>query len=161
MSSAGPVAAVSKELNMSSFVHTHYPEEHPGMARAAHAAEAFHRLVSAYDGARGLAALLLAAVVSAMLVVANQVIDTWTDGHLMAGWIALWVIAFGALALLGMPTRRIANGLRSAVQAWSVRRKQSRADARMWELALGDARVMADISRAMTSDAARDVRGYY
>jgi hypothetical protein len=31
----------------------------------------------------------------------------------------------------------------------------------MWELALGDARVMADISRAMTSDAARDVRGYY
>ena len=146
---------------MSSFVHTHYPQEHPGMARAACVAQAFSRLVNAYDGARGLAAVLPAAVVSAMLVVANQVIDTWTDGHLMAGWMALWVIAFGALALLGVPTRRVANALRTGYKGWSLRRKQARADARMWELALGDARVMADISRAMTRDAARDVRGYY
>jgi hypothetical protein len=31
----------------------------------------------------------------------------------------------------------------------------------LWELALTDARVMADISRAMTRDTVRDVRGYY
>ena len=34
-------------------------------------------------------------------------------------------------------------------------------DEALWQVAVTDARVMADISRAMTSDAARDVRGYY
>ena len=52
-----------------------------------------------FDGARGAAALLLAAIVSALLVVANQVIDTWTEGHLLAAWIVMWTVAFAALAL--------------------------------------------------------------
>ena len=31
------------------------------------------------------------------MVVANQVIDTWSEGHLLAAWMVLWVVAFAAL----------------------------------------------------------------
>ena len=37
------------------------------------------------------------------MVVANQVIDTWSEGHLLAAWMVLWVVAFAALALLTLP----------------------------------------------------------
>ena len=43
-----------------------------------------------YDAAKGLSAMLLAAMVSALVVVADQLIDTWADGHLLAAWVALW-----------------------------------------------------------------------
>ena len=45
--------------------------------------------------------MLLAAIVAAFLVVANQVVDTWTEGHLLAAWIVLWMVAFAALAPAG------------------------------------------------------------
>ena len=60
-------------------------------------------------GSRTLAGMLLAAVLSALLVVAGQVIDTWTDGHLLAGWVALWTVAFAALALLAPPLRKMSS----------------------------------------------------
>ena len=53
----------------------------------------------------GAASLLLAAVVSALMVVANQVIDTWSPGHLLAAWMVLWVVA-ATLALLTLPAAR-------------------------------------------------------
>lgn len=46
-------------------------------------------------------------------------------------------------------------------QAWQERRRQEAADEQMLRLAHADARVMADISRAMTREAERDVRGFY
>ena len=55
--------------------------------------------------------MLLAAVVSALLVVANQVIDTWTEGHLLAAWIVLWTVAFAALGLLAAPARRAVHAV--------------------------------------------------
>ena len=51
-------------------------------------------------------------MVSALLVVANQVIDTWTEGHLLAAWMVLWLVAFAALALLTAPARRAGVALR-------------------------------------------------
>ncbi|MGH6627943.1 MAG: hypothetical protein ACRECD_15615 [Burkholderiaceae bacterium] len=146
---------------MTSFVHLEYPTQHPGVVRAERTAEAIKGLASRFDGARGAATLLLAAVVAALLVVANQVIETWTEGHLLAAWIVLWTIAFAALALLAVPARRAVCSLRSGLKAWSAARQQAAADERLWNLALTDARVMADISRAMGADASRDVRGYY
>jgi hypothetical protein len=99
--------------------------------------------------------------VAALLVVANQVVETWTEGHLLMAWIVMWTIAFAALALLASPARNAGSVLRTTMRAWSERRKQATADEQLWELALTDARVMADISRAMTRDTVRDVRGYY
>jgi hypothetical protein len=40
-------------------------------------------------------------------------------------------------------------------------RKQRIADEKLWNIALTDARVMADLSRAMSRDALRDTRGYF
>lgn len=146
---------------MTSFVHTEYPAEHPGVARAGRAAQTLRTLADGFDSGRGAASLLLAAIVAAVLVVANQVIDTWTDGHLLTAWIGMWAIAFAALAVLAAPARRAVYGARSAFKRWAADRKRAAEDEKLWALALVDARVMADISRAMSRDASRDVRGYY
>ena len=146
---------------MTSFANVHYPTEHPGVVRAENAAAAMKSAVAGFDGARGAATGLMAAVVSALLVVANQVVDTWTEGHLLMAWIVMWTIAFAALALLAAPARNAGSVLRTTLRAWTDRRKAAAADQKLWELALTDARVMADISRAMTRDTMRDVRGYY
>lgn len=150
-----------REHIMTTFVHQDYPAEHPGVVRAERAFETLRAIVRGFDGARGLAALLLAAVVSAVLVVANQVIDTWSDGHMLAGWIVLWTVAFAGLALFAAPARRAATSLRAGFKAYAERRRQAAADDQYWELALRDARVMAEISRAMGSqDAAVSARYY-
>ena len=81
---------------MTTFVHTDFPVQHPGVVRAEHAVESFKQATQSFDGARGVASLLLAALVSALVVVANQVIETWSDGHLLAAWIALWLVALRA-----------------------------------------------------------------
>lgn len=100
---------------MTNFVHIDYRTEHPGVARAEQAAAT---LKSAFDGARGASSLLLAAIVAAVLVVANQVIDMWGEGHTLAAWMVLWLIAFAALALLAGPVRRTASVLRAGFHAW-------------------------------------------
>ncbi|TFZ06720.1 hypothetical protein EZ313_08880 [Ramlibacter henchirensis] len=146
---------------MTQFVHVDYPTQHSGVERIERAAGALKDIASRFDGARGAATLLLAAVVSALLVVANQVVDTWTEGHLLAAWIVLWTVAFAALALLAAPARRVVLGFSAKVKAFAAARRQAAEDRRFWDVAVTDARVMADLSRAMSSDAARDVRSYY
>jgi hypothetical protein len=109
---------------------------------------------SALDGSRTLAGMLLAAVMAALLVVADQVIETWTDGHLLAGWVALWTVAFAALALLAPPLRHVAaftaGGLGRRLQNW----RMAREEARMWDMASHDPRVMEEIRAAMSRYAA-------
>ena len=114
-----------------------------------------------FDGARAASSLLLAAIVSALLVVANQVVDTGTEGHLLAAWIVLWIVAFAGLALLAAPARRAATALRTALKAWNERRIQAAQDEQYWQAALTDARLMADISRAMSAAALKDIKAYY
>jgi len=146
---------------MTSFVHPQFRTEHPGVVRAEQAAGAFRRLIAGFNGSRGAATLLLSAVVAALLVVANQVVDTWTEGRLLLAWVIMWTIAFAALALLAHPARNVGSALRTALRAYAESRKQTLADEKLMALAMTDARVMADISRAMTRDAARDLRAYY
>lgn len=142
---------------MNSFVHTEFPAQHPGVIRAERATQALQRAARRFDGARGAATLLLAAIVAALLVVANQVVETWTEGHLLMAWVILWAITFAAIALLVNPARVAAGSLRSGLKAWRARRKQAAADEKLWSIALTDARVMADISRAMAAQAEREV----
>lgn len=143
-----------------SFAHVDYPQTHGGIERASRAAAAIEDIARHFDGARAAATLLLAAIVSALLVVANQVVETWTEGHLLAVWIVMWTVAFAALALLAGPARRTAAALRAGLKASRARRLQARQDRAYWEAALQDARIMSDISRAMTATAMRDVRFY-
>lgn len=58
------------------------------------------------------------------------------------------------LALVGAPLNR-------ALNTWAAARKQRAEDEKLWNLALTDARIMADLSRAMSQDALRDTRGYF
>lgn len=62
--------------------------------------------------------------------------------------------ALAGLAVLGRPLTR-------AYAAWSAAARQRREDDKLWDVALSDARVMADLSRAMSQDAQRQVRAYY
>ena len=144
-----------------SFVHVHFPTQHPGVERATRAVEGARRAVRNFDSARATASLLLAAIVAALLVVANQVIDTWTEGHLLAAWIVMWTVGFASLALLASPARRAAKSLRAGYAQYKARRLQARHDEQFWQAALQDARIMADISHAMSAAAMRDVRTYY
>lgn len=102
------------------------------------------------EESKTLAGMLLAAAMAALLVVADQVISTWSDGHLLAGWVALWTVAFAALAFLASPLRRVAS---AAAQAYLQSRVQARArrdDERMWEFARQDPRVMAELRMAQS-----------
>jgi hypothetical protein len=98
--------------------------------------------------ARALAALLLAAIVSAMLVVADQIIETWSDGHLLLAWAGLWALGFAAIVLLGGTVRRFAQRLTELLDEWARARAQRRADARLWAIAQRDPRIMADLQAA-------------
>jgi phosphoglycerate dehydrogenase-like enzyme len=96
-----------------------------------------------------LAAMLLAALVSALLVVADSVVDTYSDGHLLLGWICLWAIGFTAIGLLADTARRAAAGVIHLVTDAGQRRVQKHADAYLLALARHDPRIMADLQAAI------------
>lgn len=130
---------------MTSFVCASYPSEHPGVVRAERVAAELQGLWR--RAPRG--SLLVAAAVSALLVVVGQVIDSWSDGHLLAAWVLMWAIAFGAMALLAAPARDAALRLRAGVARWNTARRQAVRDRGVWEAAQADPRVMIDLRCAV------------
>jgi hypothetical protein len=103
----------------------------------------------AFDSARGLSALLLGAMVSAMVVVADQLIETWVDGHLLVAWVALWLVSFTVLALFAGSAHKLSNSVVDALDAMAKRRARKRAEDLMWLMAKSDPRLMADLQGAM------------
>ncbi len=100
------------------------------------------------DTSRTLAGMLLAAVVAALMVVADQLIETWADGHLLVVWVALWTVAFAALAVLAPPLRHL-SGTLAADWSRRVRLNAARRDeAQLWQLAQHDHRIMRDLQMA-------------
>ncbi len=133
---------------MNSFVHVEYASQHPGVERFERAVDTARNLRKGFDSTRGLSALLLAAMVSALVVVADQLMETWADGHLLAAWMLMWMVGFAALALLAPTARTLARSVVSNLDTWSRGVARRRADERLWELARKDTRVMADIQAA-------------
>lgn len=92
---------------MTSFVHVEQPSTHSAVARA----EAFgERIRAARRGLGkfgGLAALLLAAMVSSVVVVADKLMSTWEDGGMVAAWAILWFVAFAAIAFFAGTARSL------------------------------------------------------
>lgn len=134
---------------MTSFVNTQYSKEHTGAARVESALHAASHLRQGFSGTRGLAALLLSAIVASIMVVAYQVTDSVAEGHLLVIWIALWAVAFAGLAMFAGTARSLAARTVAALDAWSQTVAQARADIRLWEAAKTDPRVMADLHVAM------------
>lgn len=141
---------------MTSFVHTDYPTQHAGVARFEAAFESARALRQDFNGTKGLAAMLLAAVVAALLVVADQMIDTWADGQLLAAWVALWAVGFAALALFAGSARNLAQRLVRSLDAWSQAIAEARADQRLWAIAKTDPRIMADLQAALSRHASEE-----
>ena len=125
-----------------------------GMGSAAE--RGVYRVRHRFDGARGLAAMLLAAAVSALVVVADQMISTWADGHLFLGWVILWVVVFAGSALLAGSARRLARATLEALDGWSRSLAEARAEARLWDLARTDPRLKAELLQARAREADLD-----
>ncbi len=134
---------------MTSFVHLNYSNAHPGVQRAEAVAEAVGRFRRGFDSTKGLAAMLLAALVAALMVVADQLVSVWADGYLLASWVTLWAIAFAALALMAPTAHRVASSMSAALQAYVIRRTNARIDERYWASAKSDPRIMADLQAAI------------
>lgn len=145
---------------MTKFAAIDLPREHCGIARIEGAVNHLRDSASRFDAVRTGASLLLAALVAALLVVTNEVLDSWGEGHLLAGWVLMWLIAFVGMALLATPARRAMVLLRASVQAWSEARRRQAEDEKTWNAALHDARLMAELSRAMNGIAVEDMRRY-
>jgi hypothetical protein len=137
---------------MTSFIHLDYATEHPGVARveavASAAGDMGRSIVKNFDATRSLAAMLLAAFVAALVVVADLLIDTWADGHLLAAWVILWAVAFSALALFAPSAKRVAKLAYTTAKDWTARRALAHNEARYWESAMNDPRIMAEIQAA-------------
>lgn len=101
------------------------------------------------EASKTLAGVLLSAVLASLMVVADQVIENWADGHLLLGWVALWSLVFGTLAFCARPLRRASMAAAQAINAWVVSVRQSREDARLWEYARMDPRVMDELYAAV------------
>ncbi len=142
---------------MTSFAHVQHPTQHPGVIRMERAGKNIRHLVK--DATRSGATLLLAAIVAALLVVANQVVETWSEGHLLAAWIVMWAIAFASIALLATPARDMAASLRTGFRDWKAARRQAAEDRAMWQVAQSDPRVMQDLHCALAR--AEGVKGYF
>lgn len=134
---------------MTSFVNTKYATAHTGAARVESALHAAGQLRQGFSGTRGLATLLLSAIVASIMVVAYQVTDSVAEGHMLVIWMALWAAAFAGLALFAGTARNLAARTVAALDAWSHTLALARADIRMWEAAKTDPRVMADLRVAM------------
>lgn len=133
---------------MTSFIQPSFPTRHPGVERLESAFFAARALYRSLDSTRGLSLMLLAAMVSALVVVADQLVETWADGHLFAAWVAMWLLGFVALAVFTAPARKLANVVMAALDGWSERLARSRSDARLWALAKADPRIMTDLDAA-------------
>lgn len=101
-----------------------------------------------FFSSRTLAGMLLSAVLAALLVVADQLVDIWAEGHLLAAWVALWTIMFAAMALSARSLRQLAESMAVGITRWSQARAAQRADAAMLRLAQQDHRVMRDLQIA-------------
>jgi len=142
---------MNKETKMNrNSVHLDYPLTHPGVERAEQVVANIKRLSDSFSPTRSLAAMLLAAIVAAFVVVADQMMDTWADGHLFAAWVALWAVAFAAVGLFAGVSKSMAIQMKQGLDAWSVRMAQRRSDERLWSIAQTDARLMSELQSALS-----------
>lgn len=134
---------------MTSFVQPEFPRVHGGAVRFAGALERVQSTLAHLRSPAGMAGALVAGGLAAVIVVAEQVVSAWADGHLLAAWIAMWAIVFGLLAAFS-----------DAIRAWPVRwqahlqaRREAAAaraaDERTWAAAVADPRLMAELDCAL------------
>jgi hypothetical protein len=102
------------------------------------------------EHSRALAGVLLTGALAAMLVVADQLIDIWTDGHLLAGWVALWTVTFALLAVMAPPLRQWSSSMAALFARWADEARARRTEAKLMEYAHHDPRILAELQAALS-----------
>lgn len=140
---------------MSNFIYNSYCVEHPGVVRyGASATPASEATVPVRVGAARRATAWLSAksplLLGAMAVLAAMMLVlSHADEQMQFAWLGLIVVAALALLLFTKPARRAMSLIRCAFRSWEDARQQAIADEVIWNAALQDARLMADLARAM------------
>lgn len=106
--------------------------------------------VSVATNPRKLAIALLTASVAGLLVLTDNLMNDWAESHVLAAWLALWMVGVVALLALRGATRLVAQKLMNQLDAWAAQSASRRADARLWAMAKADPRLMAELQVAMT-----------
>ncbi len=133
---------------MSSYVQPNFPQTRGSATRLSHALNRARASVARLGNPATLASLLVAGGLAAVIVVAEQVVSAWADGHLLLAWIAMWLIVFGLLALFSGTIRSWPAQWQAQWQARRLAAGQRAADDRTWEAALADPRLMAELDSA-------------
>ncbi len=106
---------------------------------------ALRALPARLPGMKGLPGVLVVGGVAAAIVVADQIVSAWADGHLLLAWVAMWVIVFTLLAVFSDGIHGWTGALRQRLDA-SIKAAARRAeDRRTWAIAQTDPRLMADL----------------
>lgn len=100
------------------------------------------------ERARGLAGMLLAAAVAALVVLADRWVSTWADNHVFLAWVAMWAVVFASMAMFTDAARSLSQRLVQALDAWARQRAEASAEARFMTLAQRDPRMMDEFRRA-------------
>jgi hypothetical protein len=101
-----------------------------------------------------------AVLVASAVMLPAEFLEGGSDDHLLLVWLAVWTVVFAVLSVLATPFTLWVQELMAGYSAWRVARRQAEEDRKLWAVALTDARVMSDLSRAMAAGANEDVRGY-
>ncbi|MEY4694509.1 MAG: hypothetical protein RLZZ95_958 [Pseudomonadota bacterium] len=99
--------------------------------------------------AKVLATALLAAGVAALVVTTDHLIEAWAEKHVIAAWVALWLVAVVAIAALRGVTRWLAQNVMRGLDAWSAHVARRRSDERVWAMAQTDSRLMTELQSAI------------
>ena len=135
---------------MTTFVHREHSNQPSDAIRVQPANSAAQPTQQNFCASRTLATLLLSAMAAAAMVVAYELSDTLAEGHLLALWIGLWVVAFATLAALAGTVSQAVASVQAKLNAWSRNIAAKRSDERLWAAAKTDPRVMADLQCAIT-----------
>ena len=135
---------------MTSFVHVDQPTQHPGVARAEMVASQLRAARGRLNGARGLAAVLLAAVVGAIVVVVDRMVANLQDGEMLAVWAIVSALFFVAVSVGVNALLPLGARLTEAWEQAAQRRANARADAQFMAYAAFDPRVMHELQAAIT-----------
>jgi hypothetical protein len=119
---------------MTTFVSISHPTQHRGVARFERAFATFDHLLQRLQQESTYAVLLGMFGALSLLAALYDIADASQEGHELGAWVVLWAAVFAVLVVFAKYCKR-------QFVAWL---KADR-DARMWEQAMTDYRIMADI----------------
>lgn len=133
---------------MTHIVSAEFPQSHGGWDRMSEGVSLVQPLLRQLRGSKGLQATLVTGGLAAVIVVANQIVNAWADGHLLLAWVAMWAVIFALLALFSDVIRAWPARLRAGIARRWQEYQRAQADARTWAAALSDPRLMAELDCA-------------